>query len=104
MSEPDYRFTLANERTFLAWVRTSLGLVAGALFVLHLMERGAVSLLLAALLLVSAGGAMVGGFLRYRGVDSAIRAGEPLPAARVTVAMAVAGVLVVVAVGLSAFV
>ena len=28
--EPDPRFTLANERTFLAWVRTSLGLVAGS--------------------------------------------------------------------------
>ena len=28
---PDYRFTLANERTFLAWVRTSLALIAGAL-------------------------------------------------------------------------
>lgn len=27
--EPDYRFTLANERTFLAWQRTSLGLIAG---------------------------------------------------------------------------
>ncbi|MBN7552524.1 DUF202 domain-containing protein, partial [Mycobacteroides abscessus subsp. abscessus] len=23
-TEPDYRFTLANERTYLAWVRTSL--------------------------------------------------------------------------------
>ena len=28
--EPDPRFTLANERTFLAWIRTSLGLTAGA--------------------------------------------------------------------------
>ena len=28
--EPDYRFSLANERTFLAWIRTSLGLVAAA--------------------------------------------------------------------------
>jgi putative membrane protein len=26
--EPDYRFSLANERTLLAWVRTALGLVA----------------------------------------------------------------------------
>lgn len=29
-SEPDPRFTLANERTFLAWIRTSLAFVAGA--------------------------------------------------------------------------
>ena len=28
---PDYRFSLANERTFLAWIRTSLALIAGAL-------------------------------------------------------------------------
>ncbi|WP_417564235.1 YidH family protein [Microbacterium sp.] len=26
--EPDPRFSLANERTFLAWIRTSLGLLA----------------------------------------------------------------------------
>ena len=29
-AEPDYRFSLANERTFLAWLRTSMALVAGA--------------------------------------------------------------------------
>jgi putative membrane protein len=27
--EPDYRFSLANERTFLAWIRTALALLAG---------------------------------------------------------------------------
>jgi putative membrane protein len=26
--EPDYRFSFANERTFLAWIRTSLSLIA----------------------------------------------------------------------------
>src|SRR6185312_1745313 len=28
--EPDYRFSLANERTFLAWIRTALALMAAA--------------------------------------------------------------------------
>ena len=32
--DPDYRFSLANERTFLAWVRTALAILAGAI-VLH---------------------------------------------------------------------
>lgn len=30
-STPDYRFSLANETTFLAWIRTSLALIVGAL-------------------------------------------------------------------------
>ena len=30
-SEPDPRFTLANERTFLAWIRTGLAFIAGGI-------------------------------------------------------------------------
>lgn len=37
--EPDYRFTLANERTFLAWIRTSLALLAGGIAVVQLVPR-----------------------------------------------------------------
>jgi putative membrane protein len=29
--DPDRRYSLANERTFLAWIRTSLALVADAI-------------------------------------------------------------------------
>jgi len=35
--EPDYRFTLANERTFLAWIRTALALIAGGVAVVQLV-------------------------------------------------------------------
>jgi putative membrane protein len=28
---PDYRFSLANERTFLAWIRTALAILAGTI-------------------------------------------------------------------------
>ncbi|HZZ98020.1 MAG TPA: DUF202 domain-containing protein [Jatrophihabitantaceae bacterium] len=35
--DPDYRFTLANERTYLAWIRTALSLLAGAVAVVQLL-------------------------------------------------------------------
>ncbi|WP_143342795.1 YidH family protein, partial [Crossiella equi] len=38
--EPDPRFTLANERTFLAWIRTSLGLMAAGVAVEALGHPG----------------------------------------------------------------
>jgi putative membrane protein len=35
----DYRFTLANERTYLAWLRTALGLLAGAVALVHVVPK-----------------------------------------------------------------
>ena len=35
--DPDYRFTLANERTFLAWIRTALALMAGGVAVIQVV-------------------------------------------------------------------
>lgn len=37
--DPDYRFSLANERTFLAWIRTSLALLAGGIAVVQLVPE-----------------------------------------------------------------
>jgi putative membrane protein len=37
-SEPDARFSLANERTFLAWNRTALGCVVAGLAVSHVLK------------------------------------------------------------------
>jgi putative membrane protein len=80
--EPDYRFTLANERTFLAWQRTALGLLAGAVAVVQLVPeltipgaRHVLGVLLAVLAILTA--AM--GLRRWRQVDRAVRRGMPLP-------------------------
>jgi putative membrane protein len=97
--EPDYRFTLANERTFLAWLRTSLSLLAAGVAVVQLLPefavpgtRVVVGGLLAALAVITA----AGGVLRWRGVEFAIRRGRPLPTQRMP--WVLAGGLVVLAV------
>jgi inner membrane protein YidH len=36
-TEPDARFTFANERTFLAWIRTALALVVAGLAIIQLL-------------------------------------------------------------------
>ncbi|WP_436698043.1 YidH family protein [Nocardioides sp. BYT-33-1] len=93
----DYRFTLANERTFLAWIRTALGLSAAAVAVVHLVPADAVPLgLRAAIGLVLACVAVyvaVAGVVRWRRVDRAIEAGAALPTtgAAVVLACCVAG-------------
>jgi putative membrane protein len=78
-SEPDIRFTLANERTFLAYERTAIALAAAALAVLHLLEPSWPQRLLGGLLVLSGAIAAVGGWVRFREAEHAIRSGETLP-------------------------
>jgi putative membrane protein len=78
--EPDARFSLANERTFLAWIRTSLALIAGGLATSQLLQdlpgaRWALGMPLAVLGLVMA--ATSHG--HYEEIQQAMRQGEPLP-------------------------
>ncbi|MDN5895510.1 MAG: DUF202 domain-containing protein, partial [Nocardioides sp.] len=79
-TEPDYRFTLAAERTFLAYERTSIALIAAGLAVFHLLDLTWANKVLTGLLLAGGAVSAVGGYYRFREVDKAIRAGEPLPA------------------------
>ena len=60
-SEPDPRFSLANERTFLAWVRTSLALLAVAAAVDALPAHGVRVLASSSEEVVSVAGAGAGG-------------------------------------------
>ena len=80
--DPDPRFTLANERTFLAWLRTAMGLVAGAVGFEAIGDEivgAAAQLVLVTGML--AGAAVVAGFafLRWLGVERAMRTGASLP-------------------------
>jgi putative membrane protein len=103
--DPDPRFTLANERTYLAWLTTSLGLLGIGLAVGTLIPGKPVVLkgvavlwiLLAVLVLVRA-------VYRWYVLERAMRLGEALPLSRsipfVALAvgvLAVASALVIVA-------
>jgi putative membrane protein len=79
--EPDYRFSFANERTFLAWIRTALAMVAGGVGLAaigpvisggwqHVLEVGLVVLgVLCAL----------GSAVRWALAERAVRRGRALP-------------------------
>jgi putative membrane protein len=82
-SEPDPRFTLANERTFLAWNRTALALVAAGLGIVQLLPPfpgvpvgrdivGIPLIILGAVIAVAA-------YWELNRNQTAMRRGEPLP-------------------------
>jgi putative membrane protein len=79
--EPDPRFTLANERTFLAWVRTALAMLAGgvALHALGLPETQWVRTTLAVMLVVFGALVTVLAMVRWARVERAMRTRSPLP-------------------------
>lgn len=80
--EPDYRFTLANERTFLAWIRTALALLAGSVAIVQLVPDFGIPegrQLLAALLAIISVGVVAGSALRWRSSQQAMRRDAPLP-------------------------
>ena len=91
---PDYRFTLANERTFLAWIRTALALAAGGLGVVHLLPefggREPLGIGLLALSLVVA----VASYRRWVLLETAMRRGETFPPSRMPAVLAAATALV----------
>ncbi|MEO3924722.1 DUF202 domain-containing protein [Micromonosporaceae bacterium B7E4] len=82
---PDYRFSLANERTFLAWLRTGLALIAGGLAVAQFLPPMPVPYLreaLAVALLLLGGAVAVRAVDHWARTERAIRLGHELPASR----------------------
>ena len=83
--DPDPRFTFANERTFLAWIRTSLALVAGGIgleaFVPRLAVPGLRQVLSVCLVLLGTAVSATA-WSRWVRTQRAMRLGAPLPVPR----------------------
>ena len=81
-SEPDPRFTLANERTFLAWIRTSLAFLAGGI-ALEAFTAGAFpgpARTVLAFFVIGVGMLIaLGAGVRWVRVERSMRTGKPLP-------------------------
>ncbi|PRH77352.1 hypothetical protein C6N75_20720 [Streptomyces solincola] len=81
---PDYRFSLANERTFLAWVRTALALVGGGFAVDQFLPdlRWVARVSLALALLAAGALCALRAVNHWVRCERAMRRGEDLPVSR----------------------
>lgn len=81
-TDPDYRFSLANERTFLAWIRTALAILAGAILLRQFAKDVHPQVLLvavAATLAALSGVIGAGAYVQWRRNEHAMRLGRALP-------------------------
>lgn len=89
--EPDPRFSLANERTALAWMRTALALVGGGVAFVSLASLSTLpswTALLGAAACLGGAGLAVRAVLAWARVERALRLREPLPSPGALVALA----------------
>ena len=100
--DPDPRFTMANERTYLAWNRTALALIGGGLAAGQLLDFGSrATRLLVALPPILLGLALaLMSYRRWEQNERALRLDEPLPGGAppflLAAGVAVVGIVIVV--------
>lgn len=91
-TEPDVRFSYANERTFLAWNRTAMALIATGLAVTSVLPEfsfaGGRRLIGVPLIALGAVLALAS-FWRWETNERAMRLGEPLPPSRLPQILAI---------------
>ncbi len=93
----DPRFRYANERTFLAWIRTALALITAGLAVTQLLPEFKVAggrRILGLPLIVLGIWACAAAFREWDGNERAMRAGDPISPSRMPIIVAI-GVAVV---------
>ena len=105
--EPDVRFTFANERTFLAWNRTALALIATGVAATQLLPKFDVTFgrRLLGLPLIALGAVLaVTSYRFWQRNETAMRRDEPLPRSPMPLVLSIGiGVIAVIAVILGAF-
>jgi putative membrane protein len=79
-SDPDPRFTFANERTFLAWNRTALALIAAGLAAAQFLKFNlhGLRLIIAIPLIVLGAGLALASFVHWEDSERAMRQRQPL--------------------------
>ncbi|HEX9089280.1 MAG TPA: DUF202 domain-containing protein [Arthrobacter sp.] len=91
-STPDYRFSLANETTFLAWIRTSLALIVGALGIDQLFpDIAPAPLRISMCVALAVIGAVLAGlaYRRWGQMEAAMRNNRELPFSGVMLVMTI---------------
>lgn len=100
---PDYRFTLANERTFLAWIRTALALMAGAVGIEQFspqLSSGELRIGISTALLLTASLMGIMAWRRWRRNEYAMRLATDLPYTRALVILSALMVVLSVSLGI----